>query len=30
MSLHKIGDKIPKFKSVTTQDEVNFPADYKG
>jgi len=26
----KIGDKAPSFKAVTTQGEINFPADYKG
>lgn len=25
-----IGDKAPEFKAVTTQGEMNFPADYKG
>ncbi len=25
-----IGDKAPAFKAVTTQGEINFPADYKG
>lgn len=25
-----IGDKAPEFKAVTTQGEVNFPADFKG
>jgi len=26
----RIGDKAPEFKAVTTQGEINFPADYKG
>lgn len=26
----RIGDKAPKFKAVTTQGDINFPADYKG
>lgn len=30
MSLPRIGDKSPEFKAVTTQGEINFPADYKG
>ena len=25
-----IGDDAPEFKAVTTQGEINFPADYKG
>lgn len=25
----RIGDKAPEFKAVTTQGEINFPADYK-
>ncbi|MFY9421949.1 MAG: peroxiredoxin [Bacilli bacterium] len=25
-----IGDKAPEFKAVTTQGEINFPADFKG
>ena len=26
----RIGDKAPGFKAVTTQGEINFPADYQG
>ncbi len=26
----RIGDKSPEFKAVTTQGNINFPADYKG
>ena len=26
----RIGDKAPAFKAVTTQGDINFPADYKG
>ncbi len=26
----RIGDKAPEFKAITTQGEINFPADYKG
>ncbi len=26
----RIGDKAPEFKAVTTQGEINFPADYAG
>jgi peroxiredoxin 2/4 len=26
----RIGDKAPEFKAVTTQGEINFPADYQG
>jgi peroxiredoxin (alkyl hydroperoxide reductase subunit C) len=26
----RIGDKAPSFKAVTTQGEINFPADYSG
>jgi peroxiredoxin (alkyl hydroperoxide reductase subunit C) len=26
----RIGDKAPEFKAVTTQGEINFPADYNG
>ncbi|MCB2210297.1 peroxiredoxin [bacterium] len=26
----RIGEKAPEFKAVTTQGEINFPADYKG
>jgi len=30
MSLPRIGDKAPEFKAITTQGEINFPADYIG
>jgi len=26
----RIGEPAPKFKAITTQGEINFPADYKG
>ncbi len=26
----RIGDKAPEFKAITTQGEINFPADYNG
>lgn len=29
-SMPRIGDKAPDFKAITTQGELNFPADYKG
>ncbi len=29
-TMPRIGDKAPEFKAVTTQGEINFPADYKG
>ncbi len=29
-SLPRIGDPAPEFTAVTTQGEINFPADYKG
>ncbi len=29
-SMPRIGDSAPEFKAVTTQGEINFPADYKG
>ncbi|MEA2106307.1 MAG: peroxiredoxin [Bacteroidota bacterium] len=29
-SMPRIGDPAPEFKAVTTQGEINFPADYKG
>jgi peroxiredoxin (alkyl hydroperoxide reductase subunit C) len=29
-SMPRIGDKAPDFKAVTTQGDINFPADYKG
>ena len=25
-----IGEKAPEFKAITTQGDINFPADYKG
>ena len=28
-SMPIIGDKAPEFKAITTQGEINFPADYK-
>ena len=30
VSMPRIGDAAPVFKAVTTQGEINFPADYKG
>lgn len=30
VSMPRIGDKAPEFKAVTTQGEINFPADYSG
>ena len=30
ISMPRIGDKAPEFKAVTTQGEINFPADYSG
>lgn len=30
VSMPKIGDPAPAFKAVTTQGEINYPADYKG
>lgn len=30
ISMPRIGDEAPSFKAVTTQGEINFPADYKG
>lgn len=30
MTLPRIGDKAPEFKAVTTQGNINFPADYEG
>lgn len=30
VSVPRIGDKAPVFKAVTTQGEINFPADYEG
>jgi peroxiredoxin 2/4 len=30
VSLPRIGDKAPEFKAVTTQGNINFPADYSG
>ena len=29
-SMPRIGDKAPEFQAVTTQGDINFPADYKG
>lgn len=29
-SMPRIGDAAPEFKAITTQGEINFPADYKG
>jgi peroxiredoxin 2/4 len=29
-SMPRIGEKAPEFKAVTTQGEINFPADYTG
>lgn len=30
VSMPRIGDKAPSFKAITTQGEINFPADYAG
>ena len=30
VSMPRIGDAAPAFKAVTTQGDINFPADYKG
>lgn len=30
VSMPRIGDTAPEFKAMTTQGEINFPADYKG
>jgi peroxiredoxin (alkyl hydroperoxide reductase subunit C) len=30
MAMPRIGDKAPKFKAITTQGEIHFPADYNG
>ena len=30
VGMPRIGDKAPEFKAITTQGEINFPADYKG
>lgn len=30
VTMPRIGDKAPVFKAVTTQGEINFPADYSG
>lgn len=30
VSMPRIGDKAPEFKAVTTQGNINFPADFKG
>ena len=30
VSMPRIGDKAPEFKAVTTQGDINFPADYEG
>jgi peroxiredoxin (alkyl hydroperoxide reductase subunit C) len=29
-SMPRIGDKAPAFRAITTQGDINFPADYKG
>ena len=29
-SMPRISDKAPAFEAVTTQGNINFPADYKG
>jgi peroxiredoxin (alkyl hydroperoxide reductase subunit C) len=29
-TMPRIGEPAPEFKAVTTQGEINFPADYKG
>jgi peroxiredoxin 2/4 len=29
-AMPRIGDQAPEFKAITTQGEINFPADYKG
>lgn len=29
-AMPRIGDKAPEFKAITTQGEINFPADYSG
>lgn len=29
-SMPRIGEKAPEFKAITTQGEINFPADYNG
>lgn len=30
ISMPRIGDAAPEFKAITTQGEINFPADFKG
>ncbi len=30
VAMPRIGDNAPEFKAITTQGEINFPADYKG
>lgn len=30
IAMPRIGEKAPEFKAITTQGEINFPADYKG
>jgi peroxiredoxin (alkyl hydroperoxide reductase subunit C) len=30
VAMPRIGDKAPEFKAITTQGEINFPADYQG
>ena len=30
VAMPRIGEKAPEFKAITTQGEINFPADYKG
>lgn len=30
VAMPRIGDKAPEFKAITTQGDINFPADYEG
>lgn len=30
ISMPRIGDPAPEFVAITTQGEINFPADYRG